>query len=235
MVSPISLIAHGLPLTPETATGKGWLCLGLAIPLALTALLCKPRASATRLLVGSGFCGLLALCFFTTAETLRRGFGLWAVLGVWIAFAVFGILAELVMTSMFRRGSGSHADQGERQGQAAGRVQGQENQPDPGNEVTGSGRNATHCDVMRPNGKQCDPLRRNGTHFRAQLVSGLCPKPGTRVRQRAIRQFDRFHCATQRLSHFANRRFAWQTANPLRNKVLTGQFATLPTPLSRGK
>ena len=84
MASPISLFAHGIPLTPETATGKGWLCAGLAILLALMALialLCKRRGSATRLLGGSGFCGLLALCLFATAETLRRGFGLSAVRG----------------------------------------------------------------------------------------------------------------------------------------------------------
>jgi hypothetical protein len=117
MASPISLFAHGIPLTPETATLKGWLCVGLAILfalMALIALLCKRRGSATRLLGGSGFCGLMALCMFATAETLRRGFGLSAVLGVSIAFAVFGILAECVVASMFHRGSGSHADNGTR-------------------------------------------------------------------------------------------------------------------------
>ena len=116
MASPISLFAHGIPLTPETATGKGWLVLGVAILLALTALitlLCGPGGSATRLLIGSGFCGMLAIGMFATGEALRRRFGFAAVLGIWIAFAVFGIVAELVVASMSQRAS-SHADEGDR-------------------------------------------------------------------------------------------------------------------------
>jgi hypothetical protein len=34
------------------------------------------------------------------------------------------------------------------------------------------------------------------------------------------------------ICHFANRRFAWQTAKSLSNKDFIGQFANLPTPLS---
>ncbi len=108
MVYPISLFAHGIPLTAETATGKAWLCVGLASLLALmalVALLYKRRRFATRLLVGSGFSSLLALCFFATAETLRRGLGLPAVLGIWVAFAVFGLLGELMLASMSQRTS----------------------------------------------------------------------------------------------------------------------------------
>jgi hypothetical protein len=48
-------------------------------------------------------------------------------------------------------------------------------------------------------------------------------------------RFGRLSSFTRPLYQFANGRFAWQTGKPLHNKVLMGQFATLPTPLSGGK
>jgi hypothetical protein len=51
-----------------------------------------------------------------------------------------------------------------------------------------------------------------------------------RARHQHIAQVRRFEGSG--IGQFANRFSAWQTAKWLENKHLTGQFATLPTPLS---
>jgi hypothetical protein len=62
-----------------------------------------------------------------------------------------------------------------------------------------------------------------GTFRRPQIEDvAVFPKPGNR----------RPVSFQPRAGHFANPFSAWQTAKSLGNKHLTGQFATLPTPLS---
>jgi hypothetical protein len=70
------------------------------------------------------------------------------------------------------------------------------------------------------------------THFRATSLSVFCPKGSTPVIKPARARFGRLGSLTGPFCHLANRHFAWQIAKWLGNKHLTGQFATLPTPLS---
>lgn len=87
------LFAHGVPLTPESATAWGLLFLGLAGLLALIARLRRRRGHMPRLLTGAVFFGSLGLCYLATAEALRRGAGWPVLLAVWAAFPVLLVLA----------------------------------------------------------------------------------------------------------------------------------------------
>jgi hypothetical protein len=101
----LALLAHGVRLTPQSASAKGWLSLGLASVLGLIALIelfRKRRTSAIRFLIPCCFLCWVGLCLFATAAACARGFGLLGVFGIWISFGLVGILAETVLTLMIR-------------------------------------------------------------------------------------------------------------------------------------